>query len=47
MYGNRPESANAQLVEAAKAIDGGSVKHTLAVSYGCGSYTAVVLKECE
>lgn len=43
----RAASANAQLVEAAKAIDEGSVKHTLAVSYGCGSYTAVVLKECE
>lgn len=39
----RAASANAQLVEAAKIIDSGSVKSALAVSYGCGSYTAVVL----
>ena len=39
----RAASANAQLVEAATAIDSGSVKNALAVSYGCGSYTAVVL----
>ena len=39
----RAASANAQLVEAAKTIDSGSVKSALAVSYGCGSYTAVVL----
>ena len=39
----RAASANAQLVEAAKVIDSGSVKAALAVSYGCGSYTAVVL----
>lgn len=40
----RAASANAQMVEAAKAIDSGSVKTALAVSYGCGSYTAVVLR---
>lgn len=43
----RAASANAQLVEAAKAIDFGTVKRALTVSYGCGSYTAVVLKACE
>lgn len=43
----RAASANAQLVEAATAIDFGTVKCALAVSYGCGSYTAVVLKVCE
>jgi 3-oxoacyl-[acyl-carrier-protein] synthase II len=41
----RAASANAQLVEAATAIDAGSVKNAVAVSYGCGSYTAVVLKK--
>lgn len=40
----RAASANAQMVEAAKAIDSGSMKTALAVSYGCGSYTAVVLR---
>lgn len=43
----RAASANDQLVEAATAIDAGTVKRALAVSYGCGSYTAVVLKACE
>ena len=43
----RAASANDQLVEAATAIDAGTVKCALAVSYGCGSYTAVVLKACE
>ena len=43
----RAASANDQLVEAATAIDAGTVKRVLAVSYGCGSYTAVVLKACE
>ena len=42
----RAASANAQLVTAANAIDDGSAKSALAVSYGCGSYTAVVLKNC-
>lgn len=42
----RAASANAQLVTAANAIDDGSVESALAVSYGCGSYTAVVLKNC-
>lgn len=40
----RAASANAQLAEAAKAIDAGNVKTALTISYGCGSYTAVVLK---
>lgn len=41
----RAASANAQLAEAANAIDGGAIKTALAVAYGCGSYTAVVLKK--
>lgn len=40
----RAASANAQLVEAARGIDSGAVKTAIAVSYGCGSYTAVVLR---
>lgn len=40
----RAASANAQIIEAATAIDSGVVKTALAVSYGCGSYTAVVLR---
>lgn len=40
----RAASANEQLAEAAQAIDSGKVKTALAVSYGCGSYTAMVLR---
>ena len=41
----RAASANDQIIEAASAIDAGTIKTAVAVSYGCGSYTAVVLKK--
>lgn len=40
----RAASANAQIAQAAMAIDSGDMQSALAVSYGCGSYTAVVLR---
>lgn len=40
----RAASANMQVAEAAKAIDGKQIATAIAVSYGCGSYSAVVLK---
>lgn len=40
----RAASANMQVMEAAKAIDAKECRSALAVSYGCGSYSAVVLK---
>lgn len=39
----RAASANMQVMEAAKAIDEKKISSALAVSYGCGSYSAVVL----
>ena len=41
----RAASANDQIIEAASAIDAGTIQTAVAVSYGCGSYTAVVLKK--
>lgn len=40
----RAASANMQVMEAAKAIDEKKCKTALAVSYGCGSYSVVVLR---
>ncbi|MBQ8983633.1 MAG: beta-ketoacyl-[Lachnospiraceae bacterium] len=40
----RAASANAIIVDAAKAIDASEIGTALTVSYGCGSYTAIVLK---
>lgn len=40
----RAASANVQVIEAAKGIDEKRYQYALAVSYGCGSYSAVVLR---
>ncbi len=40
----RAASANMQVIKAAKGIDEKQYKSAVAVSYGCGSYSAVVLK---
>ncbi len=41
----RAASANALAIEAAQAIDASEIGSAVAVSYGCGSYTAIVLKK--
>lgn len=41
----RAASANVLAVEAAKAIDASEIGAALVVAYGCGSYTAIVLRK--